>query len=200
LIRKAPRLTYADVTPKSVYLGRRKFSARWGLLAPRCEARECSDLAWHHQLPLAATKLTGFATKPFSLHRKEEKPSKMSPTTTISKEFAPTKATPAKKLQELQHLLVVGLRRRRVKKARKFSMDEIRKSSARGRITATAGRKPGPSLCPGIGVSFSNLVISLSQPKSSNSSPSKAIRSRAVAASKYAGIVSLCRRPAHDEP
>ena len=60
LIRKAPDLTYADVTPKSVYLDRRKFLRAMGIVGATVAAGNgLFELSWPPQTAFAATKLTG---------------------------------------------------------------------------------------------------------------------------------------------
>ncbi|PYU78833.1 MAG: protein-methionine-sulfoxide reductase catalytic subunit MsrP, partial [Acidobacteria bacterium] len=72
LIRKTPNLTYADITPKSVYLDRRKFLRAMGIVgATAATGAGLCDLAWPSQTALAATKLTGLAKSPFSTTEKQ---------------------------------------------------------------------------------------------------------------------------------
>src|SRR6266436_7184790 len=72
LIRKAHDLTYADVTPKSVYLDRRKFLRAMGIVGATAAAgKRLFDLAWPSPTALAATKLTGLVKSPFSTTEKQ---------------------------------------------------------------------------------------------------------------------------------
>src|SRR5260370_16579579 len=72
LIRKAPELTYADVTPKSVYLDRRKFLQAMGIAGVTAAAgKGLFDLAFPSQSTFAATKFTSLAKSPFSTTEKQ---------------------------------------------------------------------------------------------------------------------------------
>jgi sulfoxide reductase catalytic subunit YedY len=72
LIRKGSDLTYADVTPKSVYLDRRKFLQAMGIAGAAAAAgKGLFDLAFPSQSTFAATKLTGLAKSPFSTTEKQ---------------------------------------------------------------------------------------------------------------------------------
>src|SRR5256885_13950420 len=72
LIRKAPDLTYADVTPKSVYLDRRKFLRAMGIVgATAVTAKGLFDLALPPQVAFAATKFTSLVNSPFSTSEKQ---------------------------------------------------------------------------------------------------------------------------------
>ncbi len=72
LIRNAPDLTYADVTPKSVYLDRRKFLQAMGIVGATAVAgKGLFDLALPPQTAFAATKLAGLAKSPFSTTEKQ---------------------------------------------------------------------------------------------------------------------------------
>src|SRR6267142_1822849 len=71
-IRKVPDLTYADVTPRSVYLDRRKFLRAMGIVGATAAAgKELFGLAWPSQTAFAATKLTGLVKSPFSTTEKQ---------------------------------------------------------------------------------------------------------------------------------
>src|SRR5260370_17155221 len=72
LIRKGSDLTYADVTPKSVYLDRRKFLQAMGIAGAAAAAgKGLFDLAFPSQSAFAATKFTGLAKSPFSTTEKQ---------------------------------------------------------------------------------------------------------------------------------
>src|SRR5258708_14824968 len=67
LIRKATDLTHADVTPKSLYLDRRKFLRALGIAGATAMAgRSLFELATPAQTILAGTKFSGLAKSPFS--------------------------------------------------------------------------------------------------------------------------------------
>ena len=69
LIRKAPDLTYADVTPKSVYLNRRNFLRAMGIVGASAVAgKRLLALASPSEMAFAGAKLIGL--KPSPLDRK----------------------------------------------------------------------------------------------------------------------------------
>ncbi|MGA2419578.1 MAG: twin-arginine translocation signal domain-containing protein, partial [Candidatus Acidiferrum sp.] len=71
LVRKSPDLTYADVTPKSVYLNRRNFLRGLGLAGAAAVAGErLWNLASPSQIVLATTKLN-FVKGPYGTDEKE---------------------------------------------------------------------------------------------------------------------------------
>src|SRR6266567_1813204 len=68
LIRKAPDLTYADVTPKSVYLNRRNFLRAMGIVGASAVAgKRLLELALPSQMAFAGTKLIGLKPSKFSM-------------------------------------------------------------------------------------------------------------------------------------
>src|SRR5882724_11172883 len=96
LIRKALDLTYADVTPRSVYLDRRKFLRAMGIVGATAVAgKGLFELALPSQTVFAATKLTGLAKSSFSTTEKQNTFEDVTHTTT-STNLAPTKAIPQK--------------------------------------------------------------------------------------------------------
>src|SRR3989454_10488867 len=72
LIRKAPDLTYADVTPKSVYLNRRNFLRAMGIVGASAVAgKRLLELASPSEMAFAGTKLIGLKPSPFSTTEKQ---------------------------------------------------------------------------------------------------------------------------------
>src|SRR5260370_92967 len=72
LIRKALDLTYADITPKSVYLDRRRFLRAMGIVGATAVAgKGLLDLALPPQTAFAATQFTGLVKSPFSTTEKQ---------------------------------------------------------------------------------------------------------------------------------
>jgi len=127
LIRKAKDLNYADVTPRPVYVDRRKFLRAMGIVGATAAAGNgLFDLAWPSQTALAATKLTGLVKSPFST---TEKQNTLEDVTHYNNfyEFGTDKGDPAKNSKNFNtsswSVSVEG----EVKKPRKFSMDEILK-------------------------------------------------------------------------
>ena len=126
LLRKSTDLTYADVTPKSVYLDRRKFLRDMGLAGLAGFAGErLLDLALPSRSVYAGSKLTTIKG-PFST---DEKINTYDEVTHYNNfyEFGVDKDQPAKNAQKFvtsPWTVSVG---GEVKTSRKFSMDEILK-------------------------------------------------------------------------
>ena len=73
LIRKAPDLTYADVTPKSVYLDRRKFLEAMGIVgAAAIAGRGLFELAWPSQIRCRCGQIHRTREEPVQHHGKAE--------------------------------------------------------------------------------------------------------------------------------
>ena len=67
LIKKAPDIPSSEITPKWLYLNRRKFLAgALGVTAGALAGRTLKELAWPSQKVLAGTKLNVAAKSPFS--------------------------------------------------------------------------------------------------------------------------------------
>jgi sulfoxide reductase catalytic subunit YedY len=124
LVRRSPDLTHADVTPKSVYLDRRKFLRDLGLASVAAFAgKSLLDLASPLQSVYAGTKLT--TTKsPFST---DEKINTYNDVTHYNNyyEFGVDKDAPAKNAQNFRTSPWTVSVEGEVKKSRKFTMDEI---------------------------------------------------------------------------
>src|SRR5437899_4903793 len=96
LIRKAHDLTYADVTPRSVYLDRRKFLRAMGIAGATAVAgKGLFDLALPPQNALAATQFTGLIKSPFSTTEKQNSLNDVSHYNNFY-EFGSDKSDPAK--------------------------------------------------------------------------------------------------------
>jgi sulfoxide reductase catalytic subunit YedY len=159
LIRKAPDLTYADVTPKSVYLDRRNFLRAMGIVSAAAFAgKGLFDLALPPQTALAATKLTGLAKSPFSTTEKQNTYEDVTHYNNFY-EFGTDKSDPAKNSQKFQTAPWTVSVEGEVKKPRKFSMDEILKiAPLEERIYRHRCVEAWSIVVPWIGFSFSNLV------------------------------------------
>src|SRR2546425_4599804 len=159
LIRKPPNLTYADITPKSVYLDRRKFLRAMGIVgATAATGAGLFDLAWPSQTALAATKLTGLAKSPFSTTEKQNTFEDVTHYNNFY-EFGTDKGDPAKNSKNFNtsswSVSVEG----EVKKPRKFTMDEILKiAPLEERIYRHRCVEAWSIVVPWIGFSFSNLI------------------------------------------
>ena len=159
LIQKAPDLTYADVTPKSVYLDRRRFLRAMGIAgATAIAGKSLLDLAIPPETAFAATQFTSLAKSPFST---TQKPSTFSDVSHYNNyyEFGTDKADPAKYAQNFKtspwSVSVEG----DVAKPRKFTMDEILKlAPLEERIYRHRCVERWSIVVPWIGFSFSVLA------------------------------------------
>jgi methionine sulfoxide reductase catalytic subunit len=159
LIRKAPDLTYADVTPKSVYLDRRNFLRAMGIVSAAAVAgKGLFDLALPPQTVLAATKLTGLAKSPFSTTEKQNTYEDVTHYNNFY-EFGTDKGDPAKNSQNFRTAPWTVSVEGEVMKPRKFTMDEILKiAPLEERIYRHRCVEAWSIVVPWIGFSFSNLV------------------------------------------
>jgi methionine sulfoxide reductase catalytic subunit len=164
LIRKAPELTYADVTPKSVYLDRRRFLRAMGIVGATAVAgKSLFDLALPPPAALAATQFTGLIKSPFST---TEKPNTLSDVSHYNNfyEFGTDKSDPAKYAQNFKtspwSVSVEG----EVAKPHKFTMDEILKlAPLEERIYRHRCVERWSIVVPWIGFSF-NVLAKLVEP------------------------------------
>ena len=127
LIRKAPDLTYADVTPKSVYLERRRFLRAMGIVgATAIAGKSLFDLALPPQVAFAATKFTNLAKSDFSTSEKQNSYEDVTHYNNFY-EFGTDKSDPAKNAKNFNTSNWVVSVEGEVAKPRKFTMDEILK-------------------------------------------------------------------------
>ena len=126
LIRKASDLTYADVTPQSAYLDRRKFLRDMGIVSAAVLAGrqvfEWTDL----KTAYAATKFDGLIKSPFSTTEKQNSYEDVTHYNNFY-EFGTDKGDPAKNAQKFNTSNWVVSVEGEVAKPRKFTMDEILK-------------------------------------------------------------------------
>ena len=164
LIRKSPELTYADVTPKSVYLDRRKFLKALGIAGATAVAgRSLFDLAVPQHAALAASQFTGLTKSPFSTTEKQSSLNDVSHYNNFY-EFGTDKSDPAKNSQNFKTspwtISVEG----EVAKPRKFTMDEILKlAPLEERIYRHRCVERWSIVVPWIGFSF-NVLAKLVEP------------------------------------
>jgi sulfoxide reductase catalytic subunit YedY len=187
---KAPDLTYADVTPKSVYLDRRKFLQAMGIVGATAAAgKGLFELALPTQTAFAATKLTGLAKSPFSTTEKQNTFEDVTHYNNFY-EFGTDKGDPAKNSKNLNtsswSVSVEG----EVKKPRKFTMDEILKiAPLEERIYRHRCVEAWSIVVPWIGFSFSNLVNLVEPaPKAKFVAFESYFDPRQMPQAKYAGI------------
>src|ERR1700686_531356 len=159
LIRKAPALTYAEVTPRMVYLDRRKFLRAMGIVGATAAAgKGLFHLVAPTQTVFAGTKLTGLAKSPFSTTEKQNTFEDVTHYNNFY-EFGTDKGDPAKNSKNFNtspwSVSVEG----EVKKPRKFSMDEILKMAPlEERIYRHRCVEAWSIVVPWIGFSFSTLA------------------------------------------
>jgi methionine sulfoxide reductase catalytic subunit len=127
LIRRTPDLTYRDVTPKSIFLDRRKFLQGMGLAGiAAATGRGLLNLVSPSITAHATTKLSGLEKSPFST---DEKQTPYNDVTHYNNfyEFGSDKSDPAKNSQNFRtspwSVSVEG----EVSKPRKFTMEELLK-------------------------------------------------------------------------
>jgi sulfoxide reductase catalytic subunit YedY len=159
LIRKTPDLTYADVTPKSVYLDRRKFLQAMGIVGATAVAgKSFFDLAVPPQTAFAATQLTGLIKSPFSTTEKQNSFNDVTHYNNFY-EFGTEKGDPAKNSQNFKTSPWTVSVEGEVGKPRKFTMDEILKlAPLEERIYRHRCVERWSIVVPWIGFSFSALV------------------------------------------
>ena len=158
LLRKPNDLTYADVTPKTVYSNRRKFLRGAGLAFIAAVAgKRLFDMAVRSPSVLAGTKLAT-SKSPFST---DEKINSFNDVTHYNNfyEFGVDKGDPAKNAQKFvtsPWTVSVG---GEVKKSRKFSMDEILKlAPLEERIYRHRCVEGWSIVVPWVGFSLSELI------------------------------------------
>ena len=159
LIRKAADLTNADVTPRQVYLNRRKFLEVMGIVGTAAVAgRRILDLAAPSESALAATAFSGLIKSPFST---TEKVNSLEDVTHYNNfyEFGTEKKDPAKNAQKFDTSNWVVSVEGDVSKPRKFTMDEILKMAPlEERIYRHRCVEAWSIVVPWVGYSFSDLV------------------------------------------
>jgi methionine sulfoxide reductase catalytic subunit len=159
LIRNAADLTYADVTPKSVYLNRRKFLQAMGIVGATAVAgKGLFDLAFPSQSAFAATKFTGLAKSPFDTTEKQNSYEDVTHYNNFY-EFGTDKGDPAKNSKNFNTSSWTVSVEGEVGKPRKFTMDEILKiAPLEERIYRHRCVEAWSIVVPWIGFSFSNLM------------------------------------------
>ncbi len=159
LIRKAPDLTYADITPKSLYLDRRKFLRAMGIVGATAVAgKGLLDLALPPQTAFAATQFTGLIKSPFSTTEKQNSLNDVSHYNNFY-EFGTDKSDPAKNAQNFKTSPWTVSVEGDVAKPRKFMLDEILKlAPLEERIYRHRCVERWSIVVPWIGFSFSALA------------------------------------------
>ncbi len=190
LIRKAHDLTYADVTPKSVYLDRRKFLRAMGVVGATAVAgKSLFDLALPPQTTLAATKFSDLAKSPFSTSEKQNSYEDVTHYNNFY-EFGTDKSDPAKNSKNFNTSNWIVSVEGEVAKPRKFTMDEILKlAPLEERIYRHRCVEAWSIVVPWIGFSFNSLVkVVEPTPKAQFVAFQSYYDSRQMPAGRWAGI------------
>src|SRR5882762_5249851 len=159
LLKRAPDLKYSDVTPRDIYLNRRKFLYGMGLAGGLALAgKSVANLAFPPARAYAATSLPGLVKGPFST---DEKVTAEHDVTTYNNyyEFGVEKDDPSKNATKFVtspwSVSVEG----EVAKPRKFTMEEILKlAPLEERIYRHRCVEAWSIVVPWVGYSFSTLV------------------------------------------
>ena len=159
LIRKAPDLAYADITPKAFYLDRRRFLQAMGIVGATAVAgQRLFELAAPSQTALAATKFGDLVKSPFSTTEKQNSYEDVTHYNNFY-EFGTDKSDPAKNAQKFNTSNWVVSVEGDIAKPRKFTMDEILKiAPLEERIYRHRCVEAWSIVVPWIGFSLSNLV------------------------------------------
>ncbi len=158
-LKRAPDLKYSDVTPRQVYLDRRKFLYGVGLAGGVALAgKSLANLAFPSAQAYASTKLPGVVKGPFNTDEKVT-PEGMVTTYNNYYEFGTDKGDPAKNSGKFVtspwSVSVEG----EVAKPRKFTMEEILKlAPLEERIYRHRCVEAWSIVVPWVGYSFSTLV------------------------------------------
>ncbi len=159
LLRKKPELTYADVTPKSLYLNRRKFLQSAGLIgAAALAGRGLWELALPSSSVFAGTKLNVASKSPFSTTEKQNTYDDVTHYNNYY-EFGVDKTEPAKNAGSLKTYPWTVSIEGEVKNPRKMSIDEILKlAPLEERIYRHRCVEAWSIVVPWIGYSLSALI------------------------------------------
>src|SRR4029077_11484137 len=159
LLKRSPDLNYSDVTPRDIYLNRRKFLYGMGLAGGLALAgKSLADLVNPPVRAYASMKLPGLAGSPFSTTEKIT-PEQVVTTYNNYYEFGTEKDQPSKNAQKFKTSPWTVSVEGEVAKPRKFTMDEILKlAPLEERIYRHRCVERWSIVVPWIGFSFSALV------------------------------------------
>jgi len=166
LVKRGPDLKYSDITPREIYLNRRKFLYGMGLAGGLALAgKSLANLAFPSARAYAASSLTGLAKSPFSTTEKVT-PEQVVTTYNNYYEFGTDKGDPSRNAGKFVtspwSVSVEG----EVAKPRKFSMDEILKlAPLEERIYRHRCVEAWSIVVPWVGYSF-NTIAKLVEPTS----------------------------------
>ena len=158
-IRQTPDLKYSDITPRGIYLNRRKFLRDLGIGgAAALAGHKLFSLAFPSQSVFAGTKLNVASKSPFST---TEKQTPYDDVTTYNNvyEFGTAKDDPSKNAKNFRTSPWTVSVEGEVKKPRKFSIDEILKlAPLEERIYHHRCVETWSIVVPWIGFSFSEIA------------------------------------------
>jgi methionine sulfoxide reductase catalytic subunit len=159
LLRKKPELTHADVTPKSLYLNRRKFLQSAGLIgAAALAGRGLWELASPSSSVFAGEKLNVALKSPFSTTEKQNTYDDITHYNNYY-EFGVDKTEPAKNAGSLKTYPWTVSIEGEIKNPRKISIDEILKlAPLEERIYRHRCVEAWSIVVPWIGYSLSALI------------------------------------------
>jgi sulfoxide reductase catalytic subunit YedY len=159
LLKQSPEFKYSDITPRDIYVNRRKFLYGMGLVGGMALAgKALLDVLNPSARAYASTKLTGLASSPFSTTEKIS-PEQVVTTYNNFYEFGTDKADPAKNAQKFVTSPWTVSVEGEVAKPRKFSMEEIMKlAPLEERIYRHRCVEAWSIVVPWIGFSFSTIA------------------------------------------
>ena len=159
LLQKKPELTYADVTPKEIYLNRRKFLKAMGIAGAAAFAgNKLLDLVAPSQIAYAGVKFPNLVKSPFSTTETETSYEAVTHYNNFY-EFGVDKSDPAKNAQKFRTSPWTVSVEGEVQTKRKFSMDEILKlAPLEERIYRHRCVEGWSIVVPWIGFSFSTIA------------------------------------------
>src|SRR6202140_1308217 len=166
LVKRSPDLKYSDVTPRDIYLNRRKFLYGMGLAGGLALAgKGLADLVNPSVRAYASTKLPGLSGSPFSTTEKVT-PEQVVTTYNNYYEFGTEKDQPSKNAQKFVISPWTVSVEGEVAKPRKFTMDEILKlAPLEERIYRHRCVEAWSIVVPWVGYSFSTIA-KLAEPNS----------------------------------
>jgi sulfoxide reductase catalytic subunit YedY len=159
LVKRSPDMKYSDVTPRDIYMNRRKFLYGMGLAGGLALAgKSLADLVNPSVRAYASAKFSGLTPSPFSTTEKVT-PEQIVATYNNYYEFGTDKGDPAKNAQKFVTSPWTVSVEGEVGKPRKFTMDEILKiAPLEERIYRHRCVEGWSIVVPWIGYSFSTLM------------------------------------------
>lgn len=159
MIRKSPDIKYSDITPKNIYVNRRKFIAAGSIAAAASLAGwKLLRLAWPSRTADAATKLNVATKSPFST-TEPQTPYKDATTYNNYYEFGTSKDQPSKNAHTLRTSPWTVSVEGEVKKKNNFDIDSLMKlAPLEERIYRHRCVEGWSIVVPWIGIPLSSLI------------------------------------------